>query len=147
MPATAPPAFPDYPADLSSGGAPPVEGGRSGETGSSAVPPADRVEMPGTPPGSPAGSVPAGLPSEATYTVQLQVASTAERAQEWRERAATIFRVPVRVDVEGGLHKLRVGIYSAPESAEEMRRDAVAAGYVDALVVSITGTAGGGGVR
>ena len=169
VPATAPPAFPDYPADLSSGGGPDpapgsvratpsgtVPAGPDGRSGALPTAPGGttRTEPRSTAPMPPAQAVspaparpPVVRPSETFYTVQLQVASTTERAKEWQERAATIFRVPVRVDVESGLHKLRVGMFTTQEGAEAMRRDAVGAGYVDALVVSIAGAVGHGGPR
>lgn len=149
VPALARPAFPDYPADLSSTGVAPLPGTRTDEsdrggTGSGETPLSPRPVPSTTQTTSPSGTVPPPpvrppmtQPSETFYSVQLQVASTADRAKEWQARAATIFRVPVRVDAEEGLHKLRVGRYAGSDSAEEMRREAVAAGYVDALVVEV----------
>ena len=155
----APAAFPDYSADLSAARS---GGGTSTDRGGadSSVPPATSAPpTTSTPPGGSTKSTPtqATSPSESTSTtrsvppatatqtearvvstfrtVQLLVASTPERAEEWRARAATVLGVPVRVVPEDGLYKLRIGSFKTEDAAEDMRRDAVLRGYVDAEVV------------
>ncbi|MEZ4649182.1 MAG: SPOR domain-containing protein [Candidatus Eisenbacteria bacterium] len=81
------------------------------------------------------------------HTVQLLVASTVERAEEWRARASTVLGVPVRVVQEDGLFKLRVGSFTTEDAAEEVRRDAVVSGYVDATVVTVAEARAGGGTK
>jgi len=78
-----------------------------------------------------------GARSAPSFAVQLQVATDAARARAWRERAEVQLGAEVRVVVEEGFHKLRVGAYPSRDAAEEMRRRAVAAGWVDAFVVAV----------
>lgn len=146
----APAAFPGYPGDLGGSGAPTRSPQAMDSRGTppglvdpgSAAPPSAPAAPPGSRPDAP---VPA--PLAVTFAVQLQVATEAERAQVWRERATLQLGVEVRVDLEDGFHKLRVGAYSSKDAAEEMRRRAVAAGWVDAFVVPVGSPAPDGGAR
>jgi len=76
---------------------------------------------------------------EVRYRVQLMATLRAGAAYELHAELKEILDLPVYVEFEQGLHKLRVGDFRARGEADDARRRLVGLGYADAFVVEFRG--------
>jgi hypothetical protein len=69
------------------------------------------------------------------YAVQVLASTTELRARSLRDELTKALGIPVAVDAEGGIWKVRLGHEAQREAAEELRRRMAGLGYEDAFVV------------
>jgi hypothetical protein len=83
--------------------------------------------------------IPKPLPPDAkvAYSVQLYAGTSFDISEERRKELQSYFEVPLRIDSEGGLYKVRAGRFRSREDAEETRRTAASIGIEGAFVVAV----------
>lgn len=106
----------------------------------SAMRAARRIAAPASTDGSAAGADPIGERGvvetrEPHYAVQVLASATTARAYALRAELEKALGIPVAVDSEDGIWKVRLGHEAERDAAEELRRRLVGLGYEDAFVV------------
>jgi hypothetical protein len=95
-------------------------------------PPASTDGAAGATSGSPAPLPEADSPH---YAVQVLASATTARAYALRAELEKALGIPVVVDAEDGVWKVRLGHEAERDAADELRRRLVGLGYEDAFVV------------
>ncbi len=90
-----------------------------------------------------AASLPPGVTSADSFSVQLFASISKDTAVRRASALAPFFAGPLRIDLEGGLEKVRVGALRTRAAAESLKAEAVRMGFRDAFVVRLPRGSGG----
>lgn len=120
--------------------APPVERAEQASSSNESAPPANDVLPPREEPTSPPAA-PAGAPAPAErYCIQLFATGSEKIAESRRKTMASYLELPLHVESENGLWKVRSSAGARTDAQQWLER-AVARGYADAFLVPVTGGA------
>lgn len=113
----------------------PVPGG-SAPTGGARAPQREAsqgISTPGTVPGPSESDSGAPAPSEGLWRVQIYASERRSEADRVGRSAARRLGVPLVIEREGGVYKVRLGAFTSEAEAQELRDRAVRAGYPGAF--------------